>query len=106
MEEYKRAMYDALKLADLREQRGRTQREVAQTLATSQANVSRIEHEESPYLSTLKYYVAALGGRLEVRAVFPDGAVLLVGGRDSPDPAEEDTPITMQDRDEAKARNS
>ena len=44
----------------------------------TQANISRIEHEEDLDLSTLRGYVAALGGQLEVNAVFPDGKVTLV----------------------------
>ena len=75
---YKRAMEDALALSDLRAQRGLTQRDVAGELGVTQANISRIEHEEDLYLSTLRGYVAALGGELEVNAVFPDGKVTLV----------------------------
>ncbi|HEX5165267.1 MAG TPA: hypothetical protein VFV93_07725 [Thermomicrobiales bacterium] len=55
-----------------------THREVAETLEVSQANISRIEHEDDLYLSTLSGYVAALGGRLELRAVFPDQTVEIV----------------------------
>ncbi len=41
-----------------------------------QSNVSRIEHEEEDlYLSTLTSFVAALDGRLEVNAVFPEQTV-------------------------------
>lgn len=75
---YKRAMLDAIALADLRAQRGITQQDVAGKLGVTQANISRIEHEEDLYLSTLRSYVAALGGELEVNAVFADGKVALV----------------------------
>ena len=75
---YQRAIEDALALAELRAQRGATQREVAERLGVTQANVSRIEHEEDVYLSTLRAYVAALGGEIEINAVFPDGTVRLV----------------------------
>jgi hypothetical protein len=44
-------------------------------LEMTQANVSRIEHEDDIYLSTLRRYVEALGGQLEVHAVFPDETV-------------------------------
>jgi len=81
---YKRAMLDAVALAKLREQRGVTQREVAGELGVTQANVSRIEHEEDLYLSTLRGYVAALGGELEVNAVFPDGTVTLIPANPAP----------------------
>ena len=75
---YKRAMEDALALAELRADRGLTQTAVAETLGVTQANISRIEHEEDLYLSTLRGYLAALGAELEVNAVFPDGKVALV----------------------------
>jgi hypothetical protein len=51
---------------------------MAEILGLTQANISRIEHEEDLYLSTLRSYVAALGGELEVNAAFPDGKVALV----------------------------
>jgi DNA-binding XRE family transcriptional regulator len=78
---YERAIEDALTLAELRENRALTQQDVARTLEVSQANISRIEHEEDLYLSTLRSYVAALGGELELSAVFPDRRVKLVGTR-------------------------
>jgi transcriptional regulator with XRE-family HTH domain len=78
MDEQKRAMRVALALGKLREQRGATQREVADALDVSQSNVSRIEHEDDVYLSTLRGYVEALGGKLEIRAVFPDDQVVLI----------------------------
>lgn len=68
-----RQAYDAvLGLAELRDSRGVSQTQLAKTLGVSQPNVSKIEHKEDIHLSTLGNYVAALGGRLEVRAVFPD----------------------------------
>lgn len=50
---------------------------------TSSPTVSRIEREEDVYLSTLRRYVAALGGELEINAVFPDRTVSLVAPRRS-----------------------
>jgi len=76
-EEFDRAIRVALKLANLREARGVTQRQLAQELDVSQAHVSQVEHKEDLYLSTLSRYVAALGGRLEVTAVFPDQTIRL-----------------------------
>jgi DNA-binding XRE family transcriptional regulator len=75
--EHKRAILDALALAEAREQRNVTQKDIAEILGVTQANVSRIEREEDVYLSTLRKYVEALGGRLEVTAVFPDKTVSL-----------------------------
>lgn len=78
VEAQKRALRASLALAELREQRGVTQTAIANALAVSQANVSRIEHEEDVYLSTLRGYVAALGGELQITATFPDGQVTLM----------------------------
>jgi transcriptional regulator with XRE-family HTH domain len=84
VEEHKRAIRDAqrlgrqLDLGVLREARGVTQTAVAREMGASQPNISRIERQEDLYLSTLEEYVAALGGHLEVNAVFPDGIIALV----------------------------
>src|SRR5437867_2848843 len=81
VDEYKRAIYDILELAKVREARRVTQTQLAATLEVTQANVSRIEHEDDVYLSTLSGYVQALGGKLEVQAVFPDQTISIVGKR-------------------------
>jgi DNA-binding XRE family transcriptional regulator len=78
IETYTRAMRDVLALAELRARKGVTQKELAESIGVSQANISRIEHEEDLYLSTLRGYLAALGAELEVNAVFPEGKVTLV----------------------------
>jgi predicted XRE-type DNA-binding protein len=77
--EEKRKAYDAiLNLTELREAKGLTQAELAERLGVSQPNVSKLEaaaaspHSGAIYLSTLGGYIAALGGYLEVRAVFPE----------------------------------
>jgi len=69
-------------LADVRRRLDLTQVTVAERLAVSQADVSQIERGDADVrLSTLSRYVEALGGRLEVRAVFPDGSVELDVGK-------------------------
>jgi transcriptional regulator with XRE-family HTH domain len=82
IEAYRHAIRDAMALADLRADRKMTQQEVAEALRVSQPNVSRIEHEEDLYISTLRGYVIALGGKLEINAVFPDQTVALVATED------------------------
>lgn len=72
VEEIGRAYDAVLALADLRETRGVTQAELAGALGVSQPNVSKLESRGDIRLSTLGGYVAALGGQLEVKAVFPD----------------------------------
>ena len=81
---YKRLMSAETQLAELRHRRGVSQATIATPLEVSQPNVSRIEREEDVYLSTLARYVAALGGHLEVLAVFPDETVTVLR---EPDPA-------------------
>ena len=41
----------------------------------SQAEVSKIERRTDVYVSTLARFIEAMGGQLDIRAVFPDGAV-------------------------------
>jgi len=65
------AAYDRA-LANLRRARSFTQVQLARALGVSQAQISRIENQTDLYLSTLASYVAALGGELELRAVFDD----------------------------------
>jgi transcriptional regulator with XRE-family HTH domain len=75
---YKRLIDAELRLADVRRRRGLSQAAIAEALEVSQPNVSRIEQEDDVYLSTLARYVAALGGHLEVLAVFPEETVTVL----------------------------
>lgn len=63
-------------LGDLRRAREITQVELARRLAVSQATVSKFE-KSNPAVSTVQRYVEALGGRLEMTAVFDDGRMVL-----------------------------
>jgi DNA-binding XRE family transcriptional regulator len=74
---HKSAIIAAVRLAELREKMGETQTELAELLGTTQANVSRIERADNLFLKTLADYVGALGGRLEINAVFTDDVVPL-----------------------------
>lgn len=67
-------------LAELRVLRGLRQVDVAARLGSSQSDVSKTESRGDLRLSTLRAYVAATGGRLECRAVYPDGEVELTAG--------------------------
>ncbi len=77
IEARKAGIFAAIRLAELREQRKQTQTGLADLLGTTQANVSRMEHTDNPYLGTLAEYVAGLGGRLEINAVFDDDVLPL-----------------------------
>ncbi len=73
--ERQRAIEDVLALAQLRQSRHVTQVQLAETLGISQGNVSRLEARSDAYLSTLRSYIEALGGHLEIAAVFDDERV-------------------------------
>jgi hypothetical protein len=50
---------------------------VARVLKADQSEVSRIERRTDLFVSTLREYVRALGGELEIHAVLPTGRVKL-----------------------------
>lgn len=66
-------------LRGLRALAGKTQNEVAAVLEMSQGRVSDFEKRDDHLLSTLRRYIEALGGELEVRAVFGDKTIRLRG---------------------------
>ena len=69
MAELERMGFGKLRLA-----RQQTQVALAERLNIPQGAVSRMERRTDLLLSTLREYVGALGGRLELRAVFPDAS--------------------------------
>jgi predicted XRE-type DNA-binding protein len=62
-------------LHQLRNAREMTQTRLAEVLSVDQGRISKLEKRTDMYLSTLRSYVEAMGGTLEIRAVFPEGAV-------------------------------
>ncbi len=68
-----------MQLADLREMAGKTQVGGAAEAEMAQAEISRIERREDHLVSTLRRYVEALGGELEVVARIGDRTVRLRG---------------------------
>ncbi len=67
----------AMPLDALRDKRQLTQVQMAQLLQISQGAVSKVERRRDMFVSTLRNYVRAIGGDLEIRAVFPEGDVLI-----------------------------
>jgi len=65
---------------ELRRARERTQVEVAKKLGITQDSVSRLEQRADLLLSTLRAYVAALGGQLSLIAEFPDHEPVVLSG--------------------------
>lgn len=76
VEELERSYDEVLALADLRESLSITQAQLAESLGVSQPNVSKVERSKKDiHLSTIVDYVAALGGTLELKAVFSNQTV-------------------------------
>lgn len=64
-----------LPLQELRQARALSQQELAEVLGLTQATVSKLERRTDMYLSSLRRFVEAMGGELEISASFPDGKV-------------------------------
>lgn len=73
-------------LAEVRQARQMTQTRLAEVLQVNQATVSKMEKRTDMYLSTLRSYIEAMGGNLEIRAIFPDGEIMLEHLDDVVDP--------------------
>ncbi|MHB1587582.1 MAG: XRE family transcriptional regulator [Acidiferrobacteraceae bacterium] len=69
------ALLAQLPLFELRQARQLSQEQLAKTLHVKQASISKLERRTDMYLSTLRSYIEAMGGALEIVARFPDGAV-------------------------------
>ena len=65
-------------LKDLRRAVERTQEELAASLGVGQDTVSRIERRSDILLSTLRRYVEAMGGELNLVARFPNRPPLVI----------------------------
>lgn len=70
-----RKMIEEMALDELREARELTQEQLARILRVNQAAVSKMERRADMYLSTLQGIIKAMGGELEIRAIFPEGIV-------------------------------
>jgi DNA-binding XRE family transcriptional regulator len=70
-----RQMLAELPLQELRQARQMSQEKLADILGGKQASVSKLEHRTDMYVSTLRSYIEAMGGELEIVARFPDGDV-------------------------------
>ena len=68
-------LLDAMPLQELRRARNLSQEQLAQTLSVKQAAVSKLEKRTDMYISTLRNFIKAMGGDLEIIATFPDGSV-------------------------------
>ena len=63
---------EEMTLRDLCKARNLTQKRMAEMLGVGQDNISRLEGRTDMLLSTLRGYVAAMGGSLDLIVRFPD----------------------------------
>jgi transcriptional regulator with XRE-family HTH domain len=68
-------LMEEMPLSELRAARKLTQEKLAENLNVKQAAISKLERRTDMYVSTLREFIAAMGGELEITARFPDGSV-------------------------------
>lgn len=71
------AMQQKMALHELRQAREKSQVELARDLHVGQPAVAKMEQRTDMYVSNLRRYVEALGGKLEITARFPDASVAI-----------------------------
>src|SRR5450756_11413 len=76
---------EELGLQELRQSKNLTQEEVAKRVGGKQVYVSRLEKRSDMKVSTLREYVKAIGGRLDLVVTFPEGRrVRITEAREGP----------------------
>jgi transcriptional regulator with XRE-family HTH domain len=78
--EARKLIAEELSLAGIREARRQSQVALASRLGVQQPAVSKIERQTDLYLSTLREYIEAMGGKLELIAQFPDREPVRITG--------------------------
>jgi hypothetical protein len=68
---------EEMPLAELRRARKFTQQQIAQSLKIKQASVSKMESQTDMYISTIRRFIEAMGGELEIIAKFPEGSIIV-----------------------------
>lgn len=96
-------MLRAMALAELRRARDLTQQQIATNLKVNQAWISKVERQVDMYVSTLRAYVEALGGELEISARFPDFNVRLTQFEELASPRTELLAVELRPASNAQA---
>jgi DNA-binding XRE family transcriptional regulator len=73
--QYVKSVVETVSLNQLREARSLTQASLASILGVNQGSVSKMEKRTDMYVSTLRSFIQAMGGQLQIKAVFPEGEV-------------------------------
>jgi DNA-binding transcriptional regulator YiaG len=75
----------AMPLSVLRKSRNLTQDTLSEAMEISQGDVSKLEQRTDCYVSTLRNYVKAIGGELEMIARFPGGEAVRINQFEEPE---------------------
>lgn len=68
-------------LEELRHTREITQQDLGEAMGLTQKRVSQLEHQDDARVSTVRAYVEALGGHLQIIAVFDGESIPIKIGR-------------------------
>lgn len=83
---------EEMPLQELREARQLTQQQLAEQLKSGQAAVSKLERRADMYVSTLRRFIEAMGGELDIVARFPEGDVRITNFSGEPTSPGDSTP--------------
>ena len=70
-------------LHELRQARAMTQKSVGEALNVKQPAVAKLERRTDMYVSNLRSYIEAVGGKLNIEAQFPQGSVVITNFSDA-----------------------
>ena len=73
----------AMSLHELRQARALTQKAIGEVLKVNQPAVAKLERRADMYVSNLRSYIEAMGGRLSIVAEFPQGSVVITNFSDA-----------------------
>ena len=85
MAEADRLHAEYLTLQEIRKAKELTQTQLAEMLGIRQATVAQMEKRSDLMLSTLRSYIEAMGGKLNLMVEFPDRPPVSLDGLSNPD---------------------
>ena len=84
VEARKAALREAMPLHELRKARAMTQEAVGEALNVNQPAVAKLERRTDMYVSNLRAFIEAMGGKLNIVAEFPQGNVTITNFAEQP----------------------
>ena len=82
IDDMKKELLAEMPLHELRRARALTQRDLAELLKVNQPAVSKLEQRADAYVSSLRSYIEAVGGKLKIVAEVPEGDVAITNFSD------------------------